>query len=265
MKLPFGRTTRRAIGRVMQAAAMNGAGHAPTFLRAVRGMPAFVRDATVYWRSHDGGKFPLRVASLLPALADRYDSAGATGHYFHQDLWAASRIHARRPSDHVDIGSRIDGFVAHLLVFMPVTVVDIRPLKSDIARLSFIQDDATSLRSFADDSVDSLSSLHAVEHFGLGRYGDPVDPGASFRMMRGLARVLKPGGRLYFSVPVGRERLEFNAHRVFSPHTVIDAVAPLRLVSFAAVDDAGNLRDPSSPAAFETANYACGLYEFTKD
>ncbi len=265
MKNPFGTSARRTLGRLMQTAAMNGIGHAPTLLRAVRGVPAFFRDASAYRHSHDGGKFPLRIASLLPALADRYDSAGAMGHYFHQDLWAACHIHAHRPSSHFDIGSRIDGFVAHLLVFMPVTVVDIRPLRSEVAGLSFIQDDATSLRSFADDSLDSLSSLHAVEHFGLGRYGDRVDPHASFTMMRTLVRVLKPGGRLYFSVPVGRERLEFNAHRVFAPRTVIDGLAPLRLVSFAAVDDTGSMRDPCTPAEFEAAEYACGLYEFTKD
>ncbi|HWF86113.1 MAG TPA: hypothetical protein VG222_14745 [Vicinamibacterales bacterium] len=52
------------------------------------------------------------------------------GHYFHQDLWVAKRIYAARPAAHVDIGSRIDGFVAHLLTFMPVTVIDVRPLDS---------------------------------------------------------------------------------------------------------------------------------------
>ncbi len=56
----------------------------------------------------------------------------AGGHYFHQDLWAAKKIFKRRPMTHVDIGSRVDGFVAHLLVFMPVTAVDIRYLDSNI-------------------------------------------------------------------------------------------------------------------------------------
>jgi SAM-dependent methyltransferase len=148
---------------------------------------------------------------------------------------------------------------------MPVTVIDVRPLSSAVAGLSFVQEDATSLASFADDSHDSLSSLHAVEHFGLGRYGDPVDPDASFKMMRALARVLKPGGRLYFSVPIGVERLEFNAHRVFAPRTVVDAFASLRLVSFAAVTEGDALRDPCTFEEVADAYFACGLYEFTKD
>jgi len=202
---------------------------------------------------------------MLPVLGDRYQSAGTLGHYFHQDLWAARRIHSRGPRIHVDIGSRIDGFVAHLLVFMPVTVIDVRPLASVVAGLAFVQEDATALSSFQDDSIDSLSSLHAVEHFGLGRYGDPVDPGASLKIVSALARVLKPGGRLYFSVPVGRERLEFNAHRVFAPRTIADAFARLRLVSFAGIDDQGALRDPCKLDDLARSDYACGLYEFTKD
>jgi hypothetical protein len=256
---------RRSVGRWLQIASMNGGGSPVTLLRAVRGLPAFVRDAVAYHRAEDGSSFPLRLGALFPVLGDRYATAGALGHYFHQDLWAARRIYERRPERHVDIGSRIDGFIAHLLVFMPVTVIDVRPLPSEIPGLSFTQEDATSLRSFADGSIDSLSSLHAVEHFGLGRYGDPVDPSACFQMMATLTRVLKPGGRLYFSVPVGRQRLEFNGHRIFAPRSVLDAFAGLRLVSFAAIGDSGSLRDPCPLHEVEEAHYACGLFEFTKD
>jgi SAM-dependent methyltransferase len=148
---------------------------------------------------------------------------------------------------------------------MPVTVIDVRPLREGAAGLSFVQEDATELRSVASDSVESLSSLHAVEHFGLGRYGDPIDTQGWLKMTQTLSRVLKPGGRLYFSVPVGRERLEFNAHRVFHPRRPIDAFAQLRLVSFASVDDRGSLRDPCTPEDIEGSNFACGLYEFKKE
>jgi len=51
-------------------------------------------------------------------LTDRFDPGGdASGHYFHQDLIVARRIFERDPRKHVDVGSRIDGFVAHLAVF----------------------------------------------------------------------------------------------------------------------------------------------------
>jgi hypothetical protein len=265
MKTPLRTAARRSLGRMLQVVTLNGGGSPPAILRALRGVPAFVRDAAAYRRSQDGGAFALSLGALLPVLGERYEGTGADGHYFHQDLWAARKIYAARPARHLDIGSRVDGFVAHLLVFMPVTVVDVRPMRSTVEGLSFVQEDATSLRTLADDSVESVSTLHAVEHFGLGRYGDPVDPEGPFKMMRALVRVLKPGGRLYFAVPVGRERLEFNAHRVFAPRTIVDALAPLRLASFAAVDDRGTLRDPCSLEEIEGSHYACGLFELTKD
>jgi hypothetical protein len=120
------------------------------------------------------------------------------------------------------------------------------------------------LSSLADHSVESLSSLHAVEHFGLGRYGDHIDPRGCFRAMQSLARVLRVGGTLYFSVPIGRERLEFNAHRIFSPATILDSFRGLTLKSFAAVDDDGLLDPHATPEGYSAARYACGLFEFSK-
>jgi hypothetical protein len=209
--------------------------------------------------------FRVSIRHLFPILQDRGDKAGvAAGHYFHQDLWAAKRIFDRAPSQHIDIGSRVDGFVAHLLVFMPVTIIDIRQLDSNIAGLSFIRDDATELSLLPDNSVESLPSLHAAEHFGLGRYSDPRNPRACFRFMDALQRVLMPGGSLYFSVPVGREPVEFNAHRVFSPRTITDSFPQLQLTSFSYVADDGCLNDDAEPADAASCDYGCGLFEFIK-
>jgi len=238
------------------------------FLDFARGLPRFARDARRYAAARDErAPFPLELGQIYPIVADWNESAGlARGHYFHQDLWAARKIHARRPPRHIDVGSRIDGFVSHLLVFMPVDVIDIRRLESRVSGLRFVQSDATTLEGIPDGSVESLSSLHAIEHFGLGRYGDPIDPEGWRKAMCSLARVLAPGGRLYVSVPIGRERLVFNAHRIFSPRTVLDtfASAGLELVSFSAVDDAGDLVEDADPAQFEAARHSCGLFELTR-
>jgi SAM-dependent methyltransferase len=234
-------------------------------LKSVRNFPRFVRTLAQYRSACSGGPFPLTATDIYPALQDFHAAAGeASGHYFFQDLWAARKIFKRRPERHIDIGSRIDGFVAHLLTFMPVTVIDVRPLTSSVPGLDFVCADATNLDGFCDRSVDSVSSLHAVEHFGLGRYGDHVDPDGWRKAMLALQRVLRPGGRLYLSVPVGRERLCFNAHRVFSPRRVIDAVADLDLVSFAGVDDSGRFLDGLKPEELAKQEYACGLFEFTR-
>src|SRR5260370_42408254 len=124
---------------------------------------------------------------------------------------------------------------------MDADVVEARPPTSSVDRLRFIRADGARLAPFGDGTVESISSLHAVEHFGLGRYGDPIDPNACHDAMRSFVRVLKPGGWLYFSVPIGSERLEFNAQRVFAPHTMIKSLNDLDMRSFSAVDDQGDL------------------------
>jgi SAM-dependent methyltransferase len=146
---------------------------------------------------------------------------------------------------------------------MDVHMVDIRPLDADIQGLNFIQGDATELSFFKSNSIESISSLHAAEHFGLGRYGDPIDPGGHKKFMHNLQRVLEPNGRLYFSVPVGKERVEFNAHRVLSPYTVIDQFDELELVRLDGVIG-GEFTQSVSPTEFENRDFACGLFEFTK-
>jgi hypothetical protein len=231
----------------------------------IAGLPVFAKDVVAYTQASPPSTFRVTAGDLWPILDERKQPAGTTGGaYFHQDLWAARKIFQRHPAQHLDIGSRIDGFIAHLLVFMPVTVIDIRTIESGIEGLQFVSDNATDLATFEDDSIDSLSSLHAAEHFGLGRYSDPIDPHACFRFMTALQRVLAPGGRLYFSVPVGRERCEFNAHRVFSVGTILATFSSLHLVSFSLITDDGRLHENVQPLSLHEAEYSCGLFEFTK-
>lgn len=227
--------------------------------------PWFLSAILRYQRANKRPTLAISLKDLHPILNERKASAGTmSGHYFHQDLWAARKIFERRPARHIDIGSRIDGFVAHLLTFMPVTLIDIRPPESSVAGLTFVRDDATELRTFDDDSTPSISSLHAAEHFGLGRYSDPIDPQACFRFMQALQRVLSPGGWLYFSVPIGRERVEFNAHRVFGINTILEEFRQLQLVSFSFVGTDRRLYSDVKPEDFDDTGYACGLFEFSK-
>src|SRR4051794_32503516 len=98
--------------------------------RSVRG---FIREMRLYSSLNERNSLRIALSDLMPIVSDKNLTAGFTGgHYFFQDLWAARKIYEKRPMKHVDIGSRIDGFIAHLLVFMPVTLVDIRPVNTPV-------------------------------------------------------------------------------------------------------------------------------------
>jgi SAM-dependent methyltransferase len=240
-------------------------GRQPTMGRW-RGLRHFVRNGRRYRELNREPSFELKREHLHYRSFDRFDSAGPLPtHYFHQDLWAARQVFGAGVRDHVDVGSRLDGFVAHVLPFCRVRYVDIRPLDADIPGFEFQQGSIIEM-PFADGSVPSLSSLHVIEHIGLGRYGDPVQPDGYRAAARELTRVLAPGGLLLLGTPVGRERLCFDAHRVFDPQTIVDAFGGLRLDRFSLIDDRGNgvIENPRFEEA-RRCSYGCGLFLFRKD
>jgi len=223
----------------------------------------FVDDA-IAWVQRGG-----RIDSLFPIVDEwRADAGVASGQYFHQDLVVAQWIHEAKPRRHVDVGSRVDGFVAHVAAFREIEVFDIRPLGRSVRNIRFVRADLQDPASAPRECADSVSCLHALEHFGLGRYGDAVDPEGHLRGFQGLVRMVEPGGTLYLSVPVGKARVEFNAHRVFEPREPLSwpGADSLQLVKFAYVDDAGELRDDMDPLQLASRPPASGLgiYVFRK-
>ncbi len=234
-------------------------------LKRWRGLPWFVRNLREFRRRAGAPAMPMAWSDVHFTSFDRFETAGSLdAHYFHQDLWAARHLWNQGVRDHVDVGSRLDGFVAHILPFCHVTYVDIRPLGAAVAGLEFKTGSLDHL-PFASDSIPSLSCLHVIEHVGLGRYGDPVDPDGHLKAARELARVLQRGGTLLLGTPVGRERVCFDAHRVFDPQTIVGAFPSLDLTEFGLIDDRG--RGVEVGASFEAARqceYGCGLFAFTK-
>jgi len=209
-------------------------------------------------------------------LYDYISPAGnVDSHYFIQDIYVANKIMISNIEKHYDIGSRVDGFISHLLSnpsIKEVVMLDIRPLPYDIERLHFLQADATELVSINDDSIESLSCLHAIEHFGLGRYGDKIDPNACFKAMKAMKRVLKVGGKLYLSCPITmQDECHFNAHRIFSPKTILKEFEGLNLVEFAFIHDMNIVSYKDEEAIniienekYHLGEYDCGIFIFRK-
>lgn len=211
-----------------------------------------------------GGK----IDHSYPLVTDwRRSSGTARGQYFHQDLLVASYIYRRKPDRHMDVGSRVDGFVAHVASFREIEVCDIRPQPScGHPNIRFVQLDITDSDAIT-DKVDSLSCLHALEHFGLGRYGDPVDPNGHKKGFANLLGLLRPGGYLYLGIPIGRKsEVFFNAHRVFHPTEVFQwgANQSFTLESFDFIDDQGDLQRSADPYAPLNIELGCGVYTMRK-
>ncbi len=220
----------------------------------------YLRDRRAYDRLP--GAEPLRWRDTFPQLSDRLTTSPFDRHYFFQDVWAARQVARLSPERHVDVGSRVD-YVGFLTTICDVAFVDIRPLTAQLDRLESIEGSVVDM-PFADRSLQSVSCLHVAEHVGLGRYGDPLDPNGTRKAAAELQRVLMPGGQLLFSLPVGRPRVCFNAHRIHDPCDVVEMFDELQLIEFSGVDDDGLFRHDRGPGELAGARYACGMYRFVR-
>jgi hypothetical protein len=233
--------------------------------RSLAGLPRYFFDLYNFSAEYRGN------IKLLPCLGDYNQEGGSTkSEYFWQDLFVAQKIFASNPIRHVDIGSRIDSFIAHVASFREIEVLDFRNVNSKISNVLFRQADLMDANSIEVDYCDSLSCLHALEHFGLGRYGDPINVSGYKLGISNMARLLQPGGIFYLSVPIGKERVEFNAHRIFSPQGLRDEVTQLgfELQEFSWVDSVNILSQskdiPFDMSKLEVQSYNLGIFIFKK-
>lgn len=237
----------------------------------------FFRGIPFYFKNYQNLKKQMKqnndfaFGKLYPILDERFCEGGTMrGHYFHQDLLIAQKIYNNKPIRHVDIGSRMDGFVAHVASFRELEIFDIRQLSSSVKNVLFTQADLMQLQENMKACCDSLSSLHAIEHFGLGRYGDPIDINGHIKAIENIWAMLKTGGKFYFATPIGPQRIEFNAHRVFSIEYLIKVFdKKFTIDNFSYVNDNGHLFENEPLSSINIASnfnckYGCGIFTLTK-
>ena len=224
--------------------------------------PGYLRDMFTYSRMEDAE--PIKLRDTYPCLFDRTAKTSVDSHYFYQHIWAFEKILASSAESHVDVGSNVD-FVGLLSTIAKVQFVDIRPLDvSNIKNLESIRGSILDL-PYEDNSVKSMSCLHVAEHIGLGRYGDPLDPFGTKKAAAELSHCLAKGGNLYFSLPVGRPRLCFNAHRIHSPGKILEYFSDLKLVEFSGTDETKTFHTDIDIDILSDCKYACGMFWFTKE
>lgn len=207
-------------------------------------------------------RFPLRWKDHAPFLDDRLGYTPFPPDYTYFPAWAARVLANLRPARHVDIASSIH-FCTIVSAFVPIDYFEYRPAHLTLTNLTSERADLTRL-PFPTGSVESISCMHVVEHVGLGRYGDPLDPIGDLRAIKELARVLARGGSLLFVVPVGEPRVAFNAHRVYSYDQIAESFPGLRIEQFALVDDRGGFVVDADPSKVLDQQYGCGCWWFRK-
>lgn len=214
------------------------------------------------FKSKNDKRFTVKTSDLYPCLKDKITTTPFDHHYTYHPAWAARILAQTKPAYHVDISSILH-FSTVVSAFIPIKFYDYRPADLKLKNLESGFADLKKL-SFADNTVPSLSCMHTIEHIGLGRYGDEIDPQGDTKSIYELKRVLQPGGDLLFVTPVGKPKIEFNAHRIYSYEQIIEFFAPLTLKEFSLIPDAGGLIVNADPALVKDQLYGCGCFWFKK-
>jgi SAM-dependent methyltransferase len=199
---------------------------------------------------------------LHACVWDEHTSGTFDRHYVNHCAWAARVLASIAPRAHVDISSTAY-FAAIVSAFIPVSYYEYRRPELEFSNLESGCADLLRL-PFADGSISSISCMHVVEHVGLGRYGDPLDPCGDLRAVSELIRVTAPGGHVLFVVPVGRPRIMFNAHRIYSFEMIKEAFSGMDLAGAGLVPDQGPFVDDPAPALMNACSYGCGCFHFVK-
>jgi hypothetical protein len=201
----------------------------------------------------------------MPILFENIPYTRFDTHYIYHTAWAARKVCEIGARVHTDISSSLY-FSSIVSAFVPVTFYDFRPAKLNLSNLTSTRADLSKLH-LEDNSVESLSCMHTVEHVGLGRYGDPIDPEGDTRAAKELERVIKKGGSLLFVVPVGKPRIQFNAHRIYSYQMVVDMFPGLAIKEFSLIPDNALENGMIYNATKEQSDkqlYGCGCFWFIK-
>ncbi len=235
-------------------------------LKWYKNYPWYLKDFWYFRKQAKEKNHPLvKISDSFPCLTDKTSTTSFEPHYTYHPAWAARIVAAIKPKKHIDISSVLH-FSTLVSAFVPTEFYDYRPAHISLDNLVMGKADLVAL-PFDNNSVESISCMHTIEHVGLGRYGDPLDVDGDKKAAKELARVVAPGGTFIFVAPVGKPRIEFNAHRIYSYEQVLELFPSLTLKEFSLVSDnfkeTGLIKNaPKEIVANQ--EWACGCFWFIK-
>lgn len=210
-------------------------------------------------------RFEENNTTLYPCFDDKTSDTPFEPHYTYHPAWAARILAQNKTQKHVDISSSLR-FCTMISAFVPTEFYDFRPANIKLSNLNCHSANLLAL-PFESNSITSLSCMHTIEHIGLGRYGDDIDYNGDLKAIAELTRVLAPGGNLLIVVPIGKPKIEYNAHRIYSYQQLVSYFGTLQLKEFSLVPDDFEQFGLVSNASEELANqqhWGCGCFWFTK-
>lgn len=209
-------------------------------------------------------RFSLKWRDILPIIEEATNETGFDRHYIYHPAWAARILARNKPNFHVDISSSLH-FCTLVSAFVPVRFYDYRPAPIVLSGLTCGKADLYKL-PFDTNEIDSLSCMHVIEHVGLGRYGDALDYEGDLKAIIELKRVLAPGGTLLFVVPIGKPKIMFNAHRIYSYDQINEYFKDLKLEEFALIPRSadGDLLINPPKELVDSQDFGCGCFYFKK-
>lgn len=222
----------------------------------------FLEDLVLFRKLDFNKNLMLSDDDLFPCLNDKTETTSFDAHYVYHPAWAARIVKEINPLKHIDISSTLQ-FCSIISAFIPTDFYDYRPVNLNLSDLYNGKADLTNL-PFDTDTIESISCMHTIEHIGLGRYGDPIDPEGDIKAIAELIRVTKKGGSILFVTPVGKPKIMFNAHRIYHPDMIIDLFNACELRNFSLVTDNNDFVNNATLSDGALQNYGCGCFWFIK-
>lgn len=227
--------------------------------------PLILKDYFAFKKASKSDRFDIKFSDFYPQVKDKTIKTGFDRHYVYHTAWAARKVKEINTIKHIDISSSLY-FCAIVSAFTEIDFYDYRPADLKLSNLKSLEGNLHHL-PFDTNSVKSISCMHTIEHIGLGRYGDPIDAEGDIKAINELKRVVQLGGNLLFVTPVGKPKIEFNAHRIYSYEQVISYFEGFELKEFSLIpehEETGGIIKDANPALVKNEDYACGCFWFIK-
>ncbi len=226
--------------------------------------PFIFKDYLIFISKRDN-RFSHTIFDFFPQVKDKTSVTSFDRHYVYHTSWAARKVREINPQKHIDISSSLY-FCGIVSAFIPVDFYDYRPADLHLDNLASKEGNLHKL-PFQTDSIESISCMHTIEHIGLGRYGDPIDPNGDIKAIDELKRVVKKNGNIIFVTPVGKPKIKFNAHRIYSYEQIVSYFEGFELKEFSLIPEhaeSGGIIINAKPESVKKEDYACGCFWFIK-